>query len=589
MTAPTELESLQAAWSSRWPDALAVWSRFTRLRPPRLCLTSREARQEGLQGSFAMIRLVDQAIVVSLPDVVASGVGEHALEVLAHEIGHHVLAPATLTEHGRLLARVRRGLGLLESRAPLVANLYTDLLINDRLQRDAGLRIDEVYRKLARGQATGAVWKLYLRIYEVLWRLDRDSLSGPCEDGLHGDALLGARLVRVFARDWLRGAGRFATLLLPYLQEDKSDCDGILRKLSDTCAAGAGGDLAGLTDVDEGEESEILHPALDPLLNGDAPADDPVAESPARRRSRSGQMRQPFEYGQLLRAAGIEIDDHEAAVRYYRERALPLLVPFPSRPRPRGADPLPEGLDTWNVGDPLDAIDWLQTVLASPRVVPGLTTLTRVQGTSEAAEPRPEPLDLDLYVDSSGSMADPRRSVSYPALAGAVICLSALRAGAKVQATLWSGVREFVSTLGFVRDETAVLRVLTGYFGGGTAFPIHVLRDTFAARTDADRPVHVLVISDDGVTTMFDADEQGASGWSVAAAALAKARGGGTMVLNIPARWAAFDTPASDALRRARDEQHWEIHPVARWDDLVDFARRFSRRQYGRPTARAPA
>ncbi len=289
--------------------------------------------------------------------------------------------------------------------------------------------------------------------------------------------------------------------------------------------------------------------------------------------------------GPRLRAAGIALNDHEAAVRYYRERALPLLVPFPSRPQPRGTDPLPEGLETWNVGDPLDAIDWLQTVLASPRVVPGLTTLTRVQGVSEAAEPKREPLDLDLYVDSSGSMADPQRTVSYPALAGAVICLSALRAGARVQATLWSGKHEFLSTPGFIRDETAVLRVLTGYFGGGTAFPIHVLRDTFAARTDADRPVHIMVISDDGVTTMFDTDEEGTSGWSVAAAALAKARGGGTMVLNIPVQWASFETPAYAALSRARAEQQWEIEPVAQWADLVAFARRFSQRQYGSPSA----
>lgn len=584
MISSAHLRSLQSAWSARWPDALAVWSRFTRLKPPRLCLTSQEAMQEGLTGSFAMIRLVDQAIVVSLPQVAASGVGEHALEVLAHEIGHHVLAPATLTEHGRLLARTRHALATLKSRAPLVANLYTDLLINDRLQRDAGLRIDEVYRKLAGGRTTGAVWKLYMRIYEILWRLDRDSLSGSCDDALHGDAILAARLVRVFARDWLRGAGRFATLLLPYLVEDQSDCDGILRKLSDACDAGAGGDLAGLTDIDEGEETESLHPALDPLLDGDAPTDVPAAES-SERRPHAGQMRQPFEYGELLRAAGIALNDHEAAVRYYRERALPLLVPFPSRPQPRGTDPLPEGLETWNVGDPLDAIDWLQTVLASPRVVPGLTTLTRVQGVSEAAEPKREPLDLDLYVDSSGSMADPQRTVSYPALAGAVICLSALRAGARVQATLWSGKHEFLSTPGFIRDETAVLRVLTGYFGGGTAFPIHVLRDTFAARTDADRPVHIMVISDDGVTTMFDTDEEGTSGWSVAAAALAKARGGGTMVLNIPVQWASFETPAYAALRRARAEQQWEIEPVAQWADLVAFARRFSQRQYGSPSA----
>ena len=78
-----------------------------------------------------------------------------------------------------------------------------------------------------------------------------------------------------------------------------------------------------------------------------------------------------------------------------------------------------------------------------------------------------------------------------------------------MQATLWSGARQFTSTAGFVRDERAVLGVLTGYFGGGTAFPLHVMRETYRKRTPLDRAVHILVISDEGVSTMFDKDERG--------------------------------------------------------------------------------
>ena len=51
----------------------------------------------------------------------------------------------------------------------------------------------------------------------------------------------------------------------------------------------------------------------------------------------------------------------------------------------------------------------------------------------------------------------------------------------------------------------------------------------FAA--DAAKPNIILIISDDGVTTMFDADEKGNSGWEISAAALSQAGGGGTMVL----------------------------------------------------------
>ncbi|HWM86410.1 MAG TPA: hypothetical protein VNO33_11245, partial [Kofleriaceae bacterium] len=60
---------LAERWLAAWPDALVAWSRFTRLRPPLLCTTRKQAAEEGLDGSFAMIRFSDQAIVISLPHV----------------------------------------------------------------------------------------------------------------------------------------------------------------------------------------------------------------------------------------------------------------------------------------------------------------------------------------------------------------------------------------------------------------------------------------------------------------------------------------------------------------------------------------
>lgn len=587
----SDLTALRDRWEAAWPAALEVWSRYTRLKAPLLCLTQKEAAQEGLTESFAMIRLTDLCVVISLPAAVESGVEEFAVEVLAHEIGHHVLAPANLTDHTRLLARMQRGLPTIEAHAPMVANLYTDLLINDRLQRSAGLRIAEVYGRMAQGKPGGAVWRLYMRIYEHLWRMERGALAGELTDQMEGDALLGARLIRAYARDWMDGAGRFACLLLPYLLEDKESAE-LLARLHDTRCAAAGGEPDGLTEIEPGELDSIIHPAQDPALSGEADAPDaegePKSEPPAAANAQPpsrGQARQPFEYGELLRAAGLQFTDHDVAVRYYREQARPHLVPFPSRRTPASHDPLPEGLEAWNLGDPLDEIDWLQSIIASPRIVPGLTTMRRVWGTTEGREPKPEPLDLDLYVDSSGSMANPQIQISYPALAGAIICLSALRAGARVQATLWSGTRQFITTPGFVRDEEAILRVLTGYFGGATAFPIHILRDTFAKRSATDRPAHILIISDDGVNTLFDNDERGQSGWDISAAALEKARGGGTMVLNLPTKWETLKshyTSAFTDIRRARDTQGWAVHPVTTWEQLVDFARAFSRRQYSR-------
>lgn len=592
---------LTEAWRAAWPQALAAWSKYTRLRDARLCGSRIEAAQEGLTGSFAMIRLVDQSVVIDLESVRKLGLADYAVEILAHEIGHHVLAPASALDQFRLLARMRRALPTLEQSAPMVANLYTDLVINDRLQRQAGLRMADIYRALAAASAApvsspasasppasasepapSRVWTLYMRIYENLWQLERGSLGGgEAPAALDTDAWLGARLIRVYGQDWMSGAGRFATLLLPYLVEDAGRAP-IADLLLDTRHAADGCDPGAVHEIEADEIDGILHPVNDPLIADldDADADAAPAGHAAASEQAGGQAREPFEYGEILKAAGITLTAHQIAMRYYRERAMPHLVPFPARPAPDHPEPQLEAVEAWQVGDPLDEIDWLESVMVSPRPVPGVTTVRRSYG-SEAGRQRVNvPVDLDMYVDSSGSMPDPQTRISYPALAGAIIALSALRTGAAVQATLWSSKDQVLTTPGFVRDGDAVLAVLTGFFGGGTCFPVHRLRETFAA--PRKRPAHILMISDDGISTMFDDDEKGNSGWAVAAAALKQGAAGGTMALNLPADWGRSRWMAETRamLRRAQDEQGWDIHAIARFEDLIAFARAFSQRHY---------
>lgn len=573
-----------ALWQAAWPEALAAWSRFTRLHDPRLCESSVGAAKEGLQGAFAMIRLVDKSVVIDLEAIGRLDLDDHAAVILAHEIGHHVLAPASATDSFRLIARLRPALPTFERHAPMIANLYTDLLINDRLQRQASLDIAGVYDRMNAREPgeRSRLWRLYMGMYEWLWGLEKGSLGGPSGDpAMEGDAWLGARLIRVYARDWMYAAGRFAALVLPYLAED-AEKDAALRRLHDTRDAAAGAQPSGAQTIEADETDGVVHPSRDPLVTGEEPETDEAPAKPdaAPGRPGAGQAREPFEYGEILRAAGLKLSDEEIAIRYYRERALPLLVPFPVQPAPASEEPQLEGLEPWALGDSLDEIDWLQTVAQSPVVIPGVTTVRRVYGREPGAARKSEPIDLDLYVDSSGSMPDPRRFTSFLTLAGAVIALSALKAGARVQATLWSGKQQWMATPGFVRDETAILGILVGYYGGATAFPIHQLRDTFAKRTPRDRPVHILMISDDGITTMFDQDERGNSGWDVSATALAKGRAGGTMALNLGS-WFRSDGAIGQQLTRARNELGWDIHSIAEMPDLVAFAQAFSQRRYG--------
>ena len=51
-------------WQDAWGEALALWSRYTKLRYPTFCETHVEASKQGLSESFAMIRLLDQTVVI---------------------------------------------------------------------------------------------------------------------------------------------------------------------------------------------------------------------------------------------------------------------------------------------------------------------------------------------------------------------------------------------------------------------------------------------------------------------------------------------------------------------------------------------
>ena len=527
------LEQLRAEWRAAWPAALALWSKFTKLHEPLWGFSAEDAAHEGLTESFAMIRLSDQRIVINLGEIAARGLADYAPEILAHEIGHHVYCPADLTDQARMIARMRRALPTQEASTPLIANLYQDLLINDRLQRSAELRMSEVFQKLVGNEKPSRLWTLYMRIYEILWSLPRASLAtGKIDSMTEGDAQLGARLVRVYGRDWLRGAGRFAALCLPYLLTDgnAADAQKAAKSWLDTDKSGTGGVPDGLVEIDPEEYEGAIHPSQDKRLTGldyepeKAPAGVGQIAQPANsdnNQTSGGQCREPFEYGEILRSMGLNLSDHDIAVRYYRERAIPHLVKFPVRVMPETPEPLVEGLEQWDIGGQLEDVDWVETAIVSPVIVPGLTTVQRYYGTAAGAQPEREPVDLDLYVDCSGSMPNPQRNTSFLTLAGAIIALSALRVGSRVKATLWSGKNDYQATPDFTRDENAILRILTGYIGGATAFPIHLLRDTFQNRTPRHRAVHILVISDDGVDTMFDTDEKGNKGWDISLMALA--------------------------------------------------------------------
>lgn len=578
-TATGDIESLRDAWKARWPDALAQWSRYTMLRDPRWCATKQDENAESLSESFAMIRLDDHGVVISLRQVAERGLGDLPVEILAHEIGHHVYCPGNLGDHARMIARMRAALSPLQERAPLVANLYADLLINDRLQRSGGLRMAELYKRLRGPDDSSELWRFYMRTYEILWSLPKGSLApGGLTEKIEADALLASRVVRSFAREWLRGSGRYAALCLPYLESTTSEK---IRREFGSMLDAQGKEVGeipdGLVEIDDDELDGAIHPALDPELSGiDYDGETKQRPSGATKTGDTKprqRYREPFDYKEILRSVGVKLSDEELTIRYYRERAIPYLIRFPVRELPRSTDPLPEGLESWDAGDAMETLDVVESLMNSHTLIPGVTTVQRTWGTSPGNDPEREPVDLYLGVDCSGSMSNPALRMSYPVLAGTIIAVSALRAGARVMVCLSGEPGSFSETDGFSRNEHEVLKTLTGYLGTGYAFGIHRLKSAFAARKPGDRPAHIMIVTDHDIFSMLGERDGKTTGWERAKLSLDAARGGGTYVLHMQSGWSPEETQRMQA-------DGWGVHFVTDWEKMVEFAREFAKRKW---------
>lgn len=582
MTA-SAVDEAEARFRAAWSTARIAFSPYTRLAEPILCREPADEQREGLTGSFAMIRMRDERIVIGLSRIVEQQLAEHAHAILSHEVGHYVHAPGTLIEHVKLHDRIRRTLPTeLASHAGLVANLYTDLLLNDRLQRSKTADIAAVFvalRKVA--EPSSELWSVYMRAYERLWLLAPNTLCAPPAGALEGDADLCARIVRTFRDRWLDGAPSFALLMAPYLETLPKDRAGVAPWM-DTAATSLGeGVPDGLID-DDFDPSKVLHPAVDSQLGDDGEVVDtaqPMPQGAATRGDgrpdRRKVIRGPKAWLDLLSAVGVKRTPRELVARYYRELAMPHVIPFPAQRIERAGDPLPEGLEVWEAGSALEALDWFETLGRSPVVIPGITTVQRVMGVTEGGEPERRVPDLYLGIDCSGSMGNPAHQLAYPIVAGVVLTLSALRAGARVMACLsgeWHGHGQFTETPGFGRDEGTVLGVLTDYLGTGCSFGLPRLVTTFVEAPKPKRPVHVVVVSD---SDLFGEIEGTQNGWALAKQAVERAGGGASAVLRL-----AGESHYASRLQQLRD-CGFTPYIVATEQELVAFARAFARRTFG--------
>jgi hypothetical protein len=535
VTADADLDRLVAA---AWPKAQERWSRFLLLRPPVA---------DGSQPSVAHIHLGTRQVGLHYTMIRERGLADCVEAILAHEVGHHVRYPATLAVQARLLMLER---ALLPLPNYSVVNLFTDLLINDALRSAYEDQFVRVYQAFAAdgGDRPDPAFLFYLAAYEERWGLDPGTLLGPrtaafgaSYPGYRADAqVLGDRLFHLGPNLYTQFL-YFVSVVSRYVDPDDPRADG--RGLACEAAGPSPDDWAEALTPDGQEREAIRRAAREGWLDEDAR--DRLTDPEALDR-------------RIWSLPGQDTDDAtlvpEVMAAYYRREAERFLLKPPPQRR-LGEATTPTTLEDWEPGDNPREIDWPATLLAHGPALGAARPLRRdrvaeVEGWEAPLwQPR-----VEIYLDVSGSMPDPRTTCNAMTLAALVLATGAVRAGGWARAVLYSGAP--VPFWEWSRSETELARFLMHYVGGGTEFPFDLL-DQSVTECGPDQPIRV-VISD----TDFHVNYQQRSG----AAAVARA------VKASPQFILLLHVPADDLRSTAYTAAGATVIPVVNLDDYPGMA-----------------
>ena len=517
MSAAVASVAMDAAQRQAWEEAQRLWG--VSMHDPSI-------EPGGGTQSFAWFSFPPR-VGVDPTRAAESRVAGEWQSIFAHELGHHVLSPSTRVNQFKLRQQMARALqatsvttvGRLPELAGYLSNVWSDMLINVRvaeLQRRASPTTEPgmitMWRILGEKPTTDPGWWVVLHAYEHLWGLPDGSLCPVVPPAMPSaqpdataytslfaadpmvDASLVAETVRTFGDDHVRGALRFGMVLAPYLlgsdppaeQRHPADC---------------GGDQGGLpaTAAELGEvmrDGRLREVPQHPVFRS--------AESNARTTS-GGNATGSQGYGLAATTLLYEGTDPNVVLEaWYAAEARGWIRPYqqPALTSATGEE-IPGALELWSLEDDLELIDWPSSLALSPRVIPGVTTRQRTHMADDVPLGT-ESVQLDLYIDSSGSMTNPA-SESSAILAGTILILSVLMGGGRVRVTSFSGPGQVAGNDGFTRNRADAMAMLFTFFGGGTTFPLDLLSARYLsapAPADGARR-HLVVLSDEGLQSLF--------------------------------------------------------------------------------------
>ena len=391
--------------------------------------------------------------------------------LLDHGITHYTFCPWDLHTHLMLYAEAKKVMGD-KTMAKEVASYFVDIIADTQCVKKRSTEIPELHRHLKKGVVQEVIASLYQRI----WGIDLGVSEG------HEDVV--RRLARIPYLDrsrWSESIRKFARSMKPLLLEQERDQPG----------------QGGKGDSNPQGEHDLSHYSSEEIDQG--------LREYANQRMALNEFREVVEdFSEELKEAGYGMEGGmgrgqgasiDADILFYMKLAESYAIPVRKLPLEEKGSLHPHSHSPWEVGSPYQDIDiWT----SFGKVMPGITQIWKKREGKGRGKMEGVP-DCLIVIDSSGSMINPRKSLSYAVLGAGCAANAYLRNDSKVAVYNFSDApMAGKDILNYTNNREEVYRILCKYFGGGTALDVEDLVPLIEGKKNLD----LFIITDMKITNL---------------------------------------------------------------------------------------
>jgi hypothetical protein len=397
--------------------------------------------------------------------------------LLDHGISHYTFCPWDFQTHLMLYAEAKKVMGDKES-AKQVANYFIDITADTHCVKKRSTEIPELHRRLKKKKVEEVITSLYQKI----WGIDLGVLpSHPDEKGHEEIVRRLARIPYLDRSRWGESIRKFARSIKPLIVEEENE-------------QGGQGEKGPSNPQGEHDLTQYSSEEIDQGLRDYAKRTLALSEFRDMVEDFSEELKEAG-YGMeggMGRGRGSLID---ADILFYMKLAENYSIPLKKLPLEEKGSMHPHSHSPWEVGSPVQDVDiWT----SFGRIMPGITQVWKKREGKGRGKVEGTP-DCLIVIDSSGSMINPRKSLSYAVLGAACAANAYLRHQSKVAVYNFSdapmGGKDILE---YTDNREEIYRVLCKYFGGGTALDLEDLNPLIQGRKNLD----LFIITDMKITNL---------------------------------------------------------------------------------------